>query len=224
MESSLLIPRASIVLDDIWTMKTSYPPSSVSAACQRSGIDLVLQGHDHVCVLVLAKSASGQVVPLPERPKLSSESFDGEKIDFAVNPPGTTYIIPNVSGSQFGSRKISSTVQVYPEAVYEPDDNDEPVFAEIKIDGNRLVYRAYAYDREGDGMVKEIDRYAILKEQKTDVWQPAVDKSQSGRWQLQSGSKNQGSSGKVFGFCRHISAASKEACSWQQRNPGIFWC
>lgn len=140
------------------------------------GIDLALQGHDHVYMrsAVLAKSTSGQVVPLPEKPKRSSENFDGEKIDFAVNPPGTTYIIPNVSGSQFGSRKISSTVQVYPEAVYEPDDNDEPVFSEIKIEGNRLVYRAYAYDREGDGMVREIDRYAILKEQKTEVWQPKL--------------------------------------------------
>ncbi len=140
------------------------------------GIDLALQGHDHVYMrsAVLAKSTSGQVVPLTGRPKLSSEDFEGEIIDFAVNPPGTTYIIPNVSGSQFGSRKISSAVQVYPEAVYEPDDNDEPVFSEIKIEGNRLAYRAYAYDREGDGMVREIDRYAILKEQKTEVWQPKL--------------------------------------------------
>lgn len=137
------------------------------------GIDLVLQGHDHVYMRsqVLAKSTSGLVAPLTEKPELRSQNFDGENIDFVMNPAGTTYIIPNISGSQFGWRKISGTVQVYPEAVYEPDDNDEPVFAEIIIEGNRLVYRAYAYDREGDGLVKEIDGYAILKEQKNDLWQ-----------------------------------------------------
>ena len=132
------------------------------------GIDLVLQGHDHVYMRskVLAKSASGQVIPQVNGVKVVKENFKGEKIDFIVNPSGTTYIIPNLIGSQFGFRKTSRTVQVYPVADYKPEDNDEPIFAGITIDGNRLIYKAYAYDREGNGQVKEIDRYAILKDEK----------------------------------------------------------
>lgn len=137
------------------------------------GIDLVLQGHDHVYMrsMVLAKSASGQVIPQVGKIKVISENDTGEKLDFTVNPSGTTYIIPGLIGNQYGFRKNSKMVQVYPDAVYEPDNNDEPVFAGITIEGNRLVYRAYAYEREGNGQVKEIDRYAILKDKETEVEQ-----------------------------------------------------
>ncbi|MEN6347933.1 MAG: metallophosphoesterase family protein [Syntrophomonas sp.] len=135
------------------------------------GIDLVLQGHDHVYMRsqVLAKSAAGNIGPLTEKLKVISRNFAGQNIDFTVNPQGTTYIITNVSGDQFGSRKTSPTVEVYPAAGYKPDDNDEPVFAGISIDGERLVYRAYTYNREGDGQVREIDHYAILKEKNSDI-------------------------------------------------------
>ncbi len=130
------------------------------------GIDLVLQGHDHVYMRskVLAKSQFGEIVP-QDGAQVVKEEFKGEIIDFAVNPSGTTYIIPNLIGSQFGFRKISQTVEVYPEAVYNSDDNHEPVFAGITIAGDHLVYRAYAYDREGEGQVKEIDRYGIIKDE-----------------------------------------------------------
>lgn len=130
------------------------------------GIDLVLQGHDHVYMRskVLAKSASGQIIPQLGGTELIDQLWAGDKINFAVNPPGTSYIIPNLIGRQYGSRIISRTVQVYPEASYTPDDNDDPVFAGITIEGHRLVYRAYVYEQEGNGQVKEIDRYAILKD------------------------------------------------------------
>lgn len=137
------------------------------------GIDLVLQGHDHVYMRsrVMAKSASGQLVPQMENAKIVYEDFAGEKLNFTVNPCGTTYIIPNLIGKQFGFRKTSSIAQVYPDAVFAPDNNEEPVFAGISIAGNRLVYQAYAYAREGTGQVTEIDRYAIRKDQETEISQ-----------------------------------------------------
>lgn len=145
------------------------------------GIDLVLQGHDHVYMrsMVLAKSASGQVIPQVDKSKVISANDAGNKLDFTVNPPGTTYIIPGLIGNQFGFRKTSKIVQVYPEAVYESANNDEPIFAGITIDENRLVYRAYAYEREGNGQVKEIDHYAILKDKEKKVEQSNILKVSS---------------------------------------------
>jgi len=133
------------------------------------GIDLVLQGHDHVYMRsgVLTKRANGKITPVADPIKHISENDQGQNVDFAVNPPGTTYITPNLSGTQFGFRKLSTNINVYPAAVYHPEDNDEPVFGQITIDGNRLIYRAYAYEREKQGQVKEIDRYAILKQDHT---------------------------------------------------------
>jgi 3',5'-cyclic AMP phosphodiesterase CpdA len=140
------------------------------------GIDLVLQGHDHVYMRsqILAKSTSGQIEPPNERLKISPEIFQGVKTDYIVDPPGTTYIIPNVSGNQFGFRKNSRQIDVYPAAEYKSDDNDEPIFAGISIDGRRLCYRAWAFDREGDGQVKEIDRYAILKSEESTFGPPML--------------------------------------------------
>ncbi len=133
------------------------------------GIDLVLQGHDHVYMRsgVLTKRANGKINPVAEPIKHISENDQGQNVVFAVNPAGTTYITPNLSGTKFGCRKISSLIEVYPAAAYHPEDNNEPVFAEITIDGNRLIYRAYVYEREKPGQVKEIDRYAILKQDHT---------------------------------------------------------
>jgi 3',5'-cyclic AMP phosphodiesterase CpdA len=146
------------------------------------GIDLVLQGHDHVYMRskVLAGLPSGEIVP-QEGGQVIREDFLGEALDFAVDPSGTTYIIPNLIGSQFGFRKTSTAAEVYPAAVYEPDDNHEPVFAGISIEGDRLVYRAYAYDREGSGKVKEIDRYGILKTFKEAAYEE-MSVSQTGKF------------------------------------------
>jgi len=150
--------------------------SQLAPVINELGIDMVLQGHDHVYMRsqILAKSSDGEIGPVTEKTKVVSQTYQGERVDFAVNPPGTTYIIPNLSGNQFGFKKLSRTVQVYPEADFEPDNNHEPVFAGIVMDGNRLVYRAYAYNREGNGQVKEIDRYAILKDEKAGVGQQGI--------------------------------------------------
>jgi len=154
--------------------------SQLAPVISELGIDLVLQGHDHVYMRsqVLAKSPNGDVAPVTEKIELVSQTYHGETVNFAINPPGTTYITPNLSGNQFGFKKRSHTVQVYPEAEYEPDNNHEPVFAGIIIDGNRLIYKAYAYNREGDGQVKEIDCYAILKDEQAGVGQQGIYEQQ----------------------------------------------
>lgn len=121
------------------------------------GIDLVLSGHDHMYFRTKQmKEDEAQATSYVQ------ELYNGELTTFACNPEGTVYILPNTAGTKRYPVHTETYQKILDagEIVTQPG---RPVFAGITIDGDKLIYKAYAYDVDGTKQVECIDRYAIQK-------------------------------------------------------------
>lgn len=121
------------------------------------GIDLVLSGHDHMYFRTKQmKEDEAQATSYVQ------ELYNGELTTFACNPEGTVYILPNTAGTKRYPVHTETYQKILDagEVVTQPG---RPVFAGITIDGDKLIYKAYAYDVDGTKQVECIDRYAIQK-------------------------------------------------------------
>lgn len=121
------------------------------------GIDLVLSGHDHM--YFRTKQMKGDQA---QATTYIREVYHGETIEFAVDPEGTSYILPNTAGTKRYPVHTETFQKILDagEVVTQPG---RPVFAGITIDGDKLIYNAYACDVDGGKGVERIDRYAIKK-------------------------------------------------------------
>ncbi len=119
------------------------------------GIDLVLQGHDHVYLRTDVIN-NNTVVETTE----TSVNFNGTSYDAKVKPEGTVYVIDGCSGVKYYQTKdVSLTDSLFPraEATY---DADAPVFSAITIKGGKLFFDAYTVQ---NGEALKIDSFAIAK-------------------------------------------------------------
>ncbi|MBQ4337906.1 MAG: metallophosphoesterase [Clostridia bacterium] len=126
------------------------------------GVDMVLQGHDHVYLRTDVMNANF-AVPCEEK----QVTHNGLDYTAKVNPNGTVYSIPGTSGVKVYKTKDSAeTDKLFPraEAVI---DVDSQVFTAITVDGDYLYYDAYEVT---DGKAQRIDSFAI---EKTDDSAPA---------------------------------------------------
>ena len=121
------------------------------------GIDLVLSGHDHM--YFRTKQMKGDQA---QATTYIQEVYNGETVDFAVDPEGTTYILPTTAGTK-RYPVHSETFQKILDAGEVVTQPGHPVFAGITIEGDKLIYNAYAYDVDGTKSVERIDSYAIKK-------------------------------------------------------------
>lgn len=121
------------------------------------GIDLVLSGHDHM--YFRTKQMKGDQA---QATTYIREVYNGEAIDFAVNPEGASYILPNTAGTKRYPVHTETFQKILDagEVVTQPG---RPVFAGITIDGDKLIYNAYAYDVDDTKELERIDSYAIKK-------------------------------------------------------------
>ena len=128
------------------------------------GVDMVLQGHDHVYLRTDVLNANS-VMPT----KTGTKTYNGVEYLTKYNPNGTIYSICGTSGVKvYHTKDAGATDEKFPraEAIV---DVENSMFSAITVDGDTLYYNAYEVD---GGKATAVDTFAI---EKTDDSAP-VDK------------------------------------------------
>ncbi len=119
------------------------------------GVDLVLQGHDHVYLRTDVLNAN-VVVPTRE----GTKTYNGLDYGVKYDPRGTIYSICGTSGVKvYHTKDAAATDKEFPRAE-SIVDVDNSMFSAITVDGDTLYYNAYQVD--GDEAVR-VDNFAIEK-------------------------------------------------------------
>ncbi len=127
--------------------------NQLGALLPNLGVDLVVQGHDHVYLRTDALYANA-VVPC----KTETVSYNGQDYELKINPKGTIYSICGTSGVKvYDTVDVTATDGSFPkaEAIVE---SEYSMFSAITVDGNRLYYNAY---QVVDGEAVCVDSFAI---------------------------------------------------------------
>ena len=158
--------------------------NTVAPVMAQLGIDLVLQGHDHI----YARSKPIKADNTAATENLITEKFNGKEIKYQVNPNGTIYLIPGTAGPKVYYKNLETSListnyyglfDVADEshaAIYGPDptDSTRPVrgqiqnFESITINGDKLSVISYEIDQnkkdvKGIAQPYIIDTFGILK-------------------------------------------------------------
>ncbi len=119
------------------------------------GVDLVLEGHNHVYTRTGVMDRNAAVPVQTEK-----ETYNGSEYDMKLDPRGTVYSIICSAGvkeyQEVGQDKTDSYF-ASPECVV---SNDYPMFSAITVDGGKLYYDAYQVI---DGQAKKVDSFGISK-------------------------------------------------------------
>ena len=127
--------------------------SQLSALLPYLGVDLVLQGHDHVYLRTDVLNGNA-IVPT----KSETVSYNGQDYEMKINPKGTIYSICGTSGVKvYDTVDVTATDGSFPraEAIVE---SEYSMFSAVTVDGNRLYYNAY---QVVDGEAVCVDSFAI---------------------------------------------------------------
>ena len=120
------------------------------------GIDLVLEGHDHVYTRTYSMDSNSVVDS--KRVKLN---HNGETYIADVSPKGTTYLISGTSGVKvYNAVDASETDEYFPRAE-KYGLAAKPMFTSVQITGDTLYADAYFVD--SDGNTELADNFAITK-------------------------------------------------------------
>lgn len=123
------------------------------------GVDLVLQGHDHVYLRTDSMIANA-VAPAKE----GTVSYNGLKYLMKYNPKGTLYSICGTSGVKvYQTKNVEATDKSFPRAEKLYADAENSMFSAITVDGDNLYYNAYTYS---NGTAERFDNFAIQKTDK----------------------------------------------------------
>lgn len=119
------------------------------------GVDLVLEGHNHVYTRTDVMSANMVVPTMTEEAE-----YNGQTYTMKVNPAGTVYSIIGSAGvKEYQEIGPDKTNGYFPEAECIVS-NDYPMFSAITVDGDCLYYNAYQVI---DGEAKLADSFGIKK-------------------------------------------------------------
>lgn len=119
------------------------------------GIDMVLQGHDHVYLRTDAMKGN-EIVEYNTNTLVNN----GSSYQTKIKPDGTVYAIDGCSGVKYYHTKdASSTDKEFPRAE-KLANTGAPVFSAIQIRGDKLFFDAYKVD---DGNAVKIDSFALSK-------------------------------------------------------------
>lgn len=127
----------------------------LSALLPYLGVDLVLQGHDHV---YLRTDAMNSNAVMPSRSEIVK--YNGLDFNLKKNPNGTIYSICGTSGVKvYSTKDAKATDKLFPraEAIV---NSDKSMFSAITVDGGRLYYSAYQVE---NGEAERVDSFAIEK-------------------------------------------------------------
>ncbi len=121
------------------------------------GIDVVFAGHDHMYFRTENVKADAVV-----EAETVTEVWNGIETEFAVNPDGTTHILPSTAGTKRYSVNEDAVAPILDCAALARDTDEGGVFATVSLDSEHFVYNAYMVDDETKE-TKLIDSYAIKK-------------------------------------------------------------
>jgi hypothetical protein len=124
------------------------------------GIDVVFAGHDHM--YLRTEPVKGEKVQSYET---VTEVWNGVPTTFALNPDGTTHILPSTAGTKRYSVNEDAIPPILENAALARDTKTGGVFATVSLDSEHFVYNAYIVDDE-TGEKELIDSYAIKKTEK----------------------------------------------------------
>ncbi len=127
------------------------------------GIDVVFAGHDHM--YFRSETVKDEKVV---DTKTVTEVWNGEETTFAVNPDGTTHILPSTAGTKRYGVNEDAMPPILESAAIARDTHDGGVFATVSLDSNHFVYKAYMVDDETQEKTL-IDSYAIKKTEREAV-------------------------------------------------------
>lgn len=128
----------------------------LSVLMPQLGIDIVLQGHDHVYMRTYAMDSNK--VTDTERVYLTK---NGHQYKTDVMPTGTSYIISGTSGVKtYVERDVSVTDEYFPRAEVVKHIKAQ-TFSAIQIEGGVLYFDAYKVD---GNKTERIDSFAIQKD------------------------------------------------------------
>ncbi len=129
--------------------------SQLSALLPYLGVDMVLQGHDHVYLRTDVLNANA-VVPV----KTETKTYNGLDYITKYNPKGTIYSICGTSGVKvYHTKDEAATDAKFPRAEALADVENS-MFSAITVDGDTLYYNAY---QVADGKAERVDSFAIEK-------------------------------------------------------------
>lgn len=127
------------------------------------GIDVVFAGHDHM--YMRTEPVKDEKV---QETQTITEVWNGESTTFALNPDGTTHILPSTAGTKRYSVNEDAIPPILENSALARDTKDGGVFATVSLDSEHFVYKAYMVDDE-TGETSLIDSYGIKKTEKTPV-------------------------------------------------------
>lgn len=127
------------------------------------GIDVVFAGHDHM--YMRTEPVKGEKV---QTAQTVTEVWNGESTTFALNPDGTTHILPSTAGTKRYSVNEDAIPPIHENSAVARDTHDGGVFATVSLDSGHFVYKAYMVDDE-TGEKTLIDSYAIKKTEREAV-------------------------------------------------------
>lgn len=154
--------------------------TKVAPIMSELGIDLVLQGHDHI--FARSKPIKNGEATQPDQ---ITETRNGQSVQYSVNPDGTIYLIPNTAGAKvyYKNKKIDlgffnlfEMAEEHHGAIYGPDPSDasRPLrgqvqnFVGITIDDSKLTAITYEIDQnKNNAQPYIIDRFGIYKNEVT---------------------------------------------------------
>ncbi|MCL2507670.1 MAG: metallophosphoesterase [Oscillospiraceae bacterium] len=121
------------------------------------GIDIVLQGHDHVYLRTGALYNNKLV-----KATTKTVSYGGNDYTAKVDPYGTIYVISGTAGVKtYKTKSTTLTDKSFPRAEGLVD-TELSMFSAFKIDGGRLYFDAYTVSNDGS-KVTRVDSFAIEK-------------------------------------------------------------
>ncbi|WP_413033515.1 S-layer homology domain-containing protein [Paenibacillus xylanilyticus] len=140
------------------------------------GIDLVLQGHDHIYARTKPIKQDGQA----EEAAQITESFNGESIEYNVNPDGTIYMIPGTAGAKVYFKNTKPELgEAYFSLFDRAEENHARVygdttsaargqvqnFTSLTVDGGKLTAIVYEIDQNKNNAAPFIvDKFGITKD------------------------------------------------------------
>lgn len=105
------------------------------------GVDVVLQGHDHLYVRTKPQKLDGEGYDTPE---IITEYYQDKKIDYMLDPDGIIYINSNSAGGATFYPEIEyDTTHVFPVISGQPK---KQMFSAFTIKNNRLFFKSYTVE------------------------------------------------------------------------------
>lgn len=130
------------------------------------GVDLVLQGHDHVY-----ERSKPIVNGISAKQSTVTENFNGQSVRYIVDPEGPIYLTPGTAGTKHYYQSANPS-QAYlslfdvANGPYkgDPDINNQETFISITVDENNLTVTAYQISKTINGGIPYvIDQFGVTQ-------------------------------------------------------------